>query len=331
MPALPAGTSLCVRRASTKACQRWPAEIIANTGPVSVVGAACVSPASWARQLPNITWRRGPRGRQEEDAIAVPCVAPKPRRAPPGESPCDVSILWARRPAVRYSTPGQRRKSALALVTQVPGCVHPPANPSKDHCPSGRPAQPPQARACYAQKKKNTCGPQPPASPAAAQSLRKCMGDCSHMILLAAAVSSAFSPALATRMWAAYPRDKGKGRRPAAAPRLLRRLGAPAAPDLNTEDDEAATGVANKFGVGGMRRNGPHHLPVSGDAMVVSTASCAPFHKRRPFAMTSMRRSSKRATATFRSRTRVLHVTRAPASLQNAQLSKARDLAQAAR
>ena len=41
-----------------------------------------------------------------------------------------------------------------------------------------------------------------------------------------------------------------------------------------------------------------------------------PFRKGKPFAMTSARRSSKRATATFRSLTRVLHVTRAPASRQ---------------
>ena len=94
------------------------------------------------------------------------------------------------------------------------------------------------------------------------------------------------------------------------------------------------------MGRAGSRRERATPLAVSGDTMVVSTASCAPFHKGKPLAMTSMRRSSKRATATFRSRTSVLQVTRAPASLQtraaarssgHPRLRKAPDLAQAAR
>ena len=67
-------------------------------------------------------------------------------------------------------------------------------------------------------------------------------------------------------------------------------------------------------GRAGSRRERASPAAVSGDTMVVSTASWAPFHKGSPLAMTSMRRSSKRETATLRSRTRVFVVTRAPAS-----------------
>ena len=70
---------------------------------------------------------------------------------------------------------------------------------------------------------------------------------------------------------------------------------------------------------------------------MVSTASCAPCHKGKPLAMTSMRRSSNRLTMMLRS---VLVVTRAPASRHtraaarsngHPRLRRAPDLAQAAR
>ena len=44
----------------------------------------------------------------------------------------------------------------------------------------------------------------------------------------------------------------------------------------------------------------------SGDAMVVSTASCAPCHKGKPLAMTSMQRSSNRLNMPLKSRRNVL-------------------------
>ena len=55
---------------------------------------------------------------------------------------------------------------------------------------------------------------------------------------------------------------------------------------------------------------------VKGDTSVVPTASCEPPQSASPFAMTSMRRSSCRATSTLRSRSRTLRATVASASRQ---------------
>ena len=73
------------------------------------------------------------------------------------------------------------------------------------------------------------------------------------------------------------------------------------------------------------RRAAPWHWPwcrrgwpveASGDTRVVSTASWEPFQRGRPFAITSIRRSSWRVAPVFKSRTKTLVLTRAPASLQ---------------
>ena len=63
-----------------------------------------------------------------------------------------------------------------------------------------------------------------------------------------------------------------------------------------------------------MRRRAP--ADVSGATRVVSTATCAPFQRGRPLAMTSIRRSSSRPGSTFKSRSRTCCWTVAPASRQ---------------
>ena len=63
---------------------------------------------------------------------------------------------------------------------------------------------------------------------------------------------------------------------------------------------------------------------VKGDTSVVSTASCEPPQSASPLAMTSMRRSSWRATSTLRSRSRTLRATVAPASRQTRAAARSR-------
>ena len=55
---------------------------------------------------------------------------------------------------------------------------------------------------------------------------------------------------------------------------------------------------------------------VTGETMVASSASCAPCHRGRPLATTSMRRASATRTSMLMSPTRTLRETRAPASWQ---------------
>ena len=63
---------------------------------------------------------------------------------------------------------------------------------------------------------------------------------------------------------------------------------------------------------------------VKGDTSVVSTASCEPPQSASPLAMTSMQRSSWRATSTLRSRSRTLRATVAPASRQTRAAARSR-------
>ena len=60
-------------------------------------------------------------------------------------------------------------------------------------------------------------------------------------------------------------------------------------------------------------------LRVTGLTMVASTASCAPFHRDKPLATTSMRRASAMGTSTFISARRTLWHTRPPASRHTGQ------------
>ena len=101
-------------------------------------------------------------------------------------------------------------------------------------------------------------------------------------------------------------------------------LGAPPTADFNAENDKVATPRADQLRVrplfasaGGtecsVRRRGSAE-DVRGETSVLSTATCAPFQSGRPLAMTSIRRSSRRAGTTFRSRTSTCCHTVAPAS-----------------
>ena len=99
---------------------------------------------------------------------------------------------------------------------------------------------------------------------------------------------------------------------------------APAAAELESEDDQLAQGGA-LLGFAreckcsaGIAAGSPAGAPaeVKRDTSVVSTASCEPPQSASPFAMTSMRRSSCRATSTLRSRSRTLRATVASASRQ---------------
>ena len=89
---------------------------------------------------------------------------------------------------------------------------------------------------------------------------------------------------------------------------------APAAAELESEDDQLAQGGA-LLGFAreckcsaGIAAGSPAGAPaeVKRDTSVVSTASCEPPQSASPFAMTSMRRSSCRATSILRSRSRTL-------------------------
>ena len=97
---------------------------------------------------------------------------------------------------------------------------------------------------------------------------------------------------------------------------------APAATELESEDDKLASRRLSELWVGALLgfardsgcsagsadlRGAP--AEVTGETRVVSTASCAPPQSASPLAMTSMRRSSCRAASTLRSRSRTLRAT----------------------
>ena len=106
---------------------------------------------------------------------------------------------------------------------------------------------------------------------------------------------------------------------------------APSSSCFYAKDDEATSSAAHEFGVyvrSFLRRASVKAVPaycpalrrgwpslVRGETMVVSTASWAPPQMGRPFAITSMRRSSCLwMWSRFKSVSKVLVVTRAPAS-----------------
>ena len=110
-------------------------------------------------------------------------------------------------------------------------------------------------------------------------------------------------------------------------------LGTPAATNLKHKDNKSAPLRAHQLSVGAFlsaacqaksgallqylrwcRRAAP--LASRGETKVVSTTSCTSPKSGSPFAMTSMRRSSRRSGWMLRSRTRTLQATVAPASRQ---------------
>ena len=98
--------------------------------------------SSARRQLTNMIWGRQPRGCGEEDAVAVPCIAPETGRAPPTGRPCEGRDAWAWRlaagPLSDSSRPGLR-----ASLTRQPfqGSL-----PARSSLQAPRPPEPAAAR-----------------------------------------------------------------------------------------------------------------------------------------------------------------------------------------